>query len=108
MKKPKIIVYHNIIHDKKIFVVVFINKPFDFDRAKEVVKKYSSLVYSNIPTGENAVTFIEKDETLKHTPTMEEFMLGKLMFITLQGKRGELSYKEFKYIMKLYDIKKGS
>ena len=107
MKKPKIIVYHNIILDKKIFIVVFINQPLDFDRAKEVLNKYSSLVYSIIPTGENAITFIEKtDETIRYIPTTEEFMLGKLMFMTLPGKRGELSYKEFKYIMKLYDLKK--
>ena len=107
MKKPKIIVYHNIIQDKKIFIVVFVRQPLDFDRAKEVLKKYSSLVYSIIPTGENAITFIEKtDETERYTPTTEEFMLGKLMLMTLPGKRGEMSYKEFKYIMKLYDIKK--
>ena len=61
MKKPKIIVYHNIIHDKKIFVVVFIGQPLDFDKAKEVLNKYSSLVYSAIPISKNAVTFIEKD-----------------------------------------------
>ena len=106
MKKPKIIVYHNIICDKKIFVVVFINQPFDFDRAREVLKKYSSLVYSFIPTGENAVTFIEKDETERYTPTTEEFMLGKLMLMTLPDKKGELNHKEFKYLMKLYDLKK--
>ena len=107
MKKPKIIVYHNIILDKKIFIVVFINQPLDFDRAKEVLNKYSSLVYSIIPTGENAITFIEKtDETERYTPTTEEFMLGKLMLMTLPVKRGEMSYKELKYIMKLYDIKK--
>ena len=107
MKKPKIIVYHNIILDKKIFIVVFINQPLDFDRAKEVLAKYSSLVYSAIPTGENAVTFIEKtDETLRHLPTTEEFMLGKLMLMTLPDKRGQVSYKEFKYLMKLYDLKK--
>ena len=107
MKKPKIIVYHNIILDKKIFIVVFINQPLDFDRAKGVLRRYSSLTYSAIPTGKNAVTFIEKtDEIARHLPTTEEFMLGKLMFMTLPGKRGELSYKEFKYIMKLYDLKK--
>ena len=106
MKKPKIIVYHNIIKDKKIFIVVFIGQPLDFDRAKEVIKKYSSLVYSAIPTGINAITFVEKtDETSMHLPTTEEFMLGKLMLTTLPG-RGELSHKEFKYLMKLYDLKK--
>ena len=107
MKKPKIIVYHNIILDKKIFIVVFINQPLDFDRAKEVLNKYSSLVYSIIPTGENAITFIEKtDETIRHLPTTEEFMLGKLMLMTLPGKKGELNHKEFKYLMKIYNIKK--
>ena len=107
MKKPKIIVYHNIILDKKIFIVVFINQPLDFDRAREGLKKYSSLMYSFIPTGENAITFIEKtDETIRYTPTSEEFMLGKLMLMTLPRKKGELSYKEFKYLMKLYDLKK--
>ena len=107
MKKTKIIVYHNIIKDKKIFIVVFIGQPLDFDRAKEVIKKYSSLVYSAIPTGINAITFVEKtDETSMHLPTTEEFMLGKLMLMTLPSKRGELRYKEFKYIIKLYDLKK--
>ena len=107
MKKPKIIVYHNIIQDKKIFIVVFVNQPLDFDRAREVLRKYSSLKYSAIPTGLNAVTFIEKiDEIERHLPTTEEFMLGKIMLMSLPGKRGEISYKELKYIMKLYDIKK--
>ena len=107
MKKPKIIVYHNIILEKKIFIIVFVRQPLDFDRAREVIKKYSSLVYSFIPTGENAITFIEKtDKIERHIPTEEEFMLGKLMLMTLPGKRGEMSYKEFKYLMKLYDLKK--
>ena len=69
MKKPKIIVYHNIILDKKIFIVVFVRQPLDFDRARELLKKYSSLVYSSIPTGENAVTFIEKNRWSRKTPT---------------------------------------
>ena len=107
MKKHKIIVYHNIILDKKIFIVVFIEQPLDFDRAKEVLNKYSSLVYSIIPTGENAITFIEKtDEIERRPPTSEEFMLGKLMLMTLPDKKGELNHKEFKYLMKLYDLKK--
>ena len=107
MKKPKIIVYHNIILDKKIFIVVFVGQPLDFDRAKEVLRKYSSLVYSAIPTARNAITFIEKtDEIERRLPTTEEFMLGKLMLMTLPDKRGQVSYKEFKYLMKLYDIKK--
>ena len=107
MKKPKIIVYHNIILDKKIFIVVFIEQPLNFDRAKEVLRKYSSLTYSAIPTGKNAVTFIEKtEEAERYIPTTEEFMLGKLMLMTLPDKKGELNHKEFKYLMKLYDLKK--
>ena len=66
MKKPKIIVYHNIIQDKKIFIVVFINQPFnfdlDFDRAKEILNQYSTSKYISIPTGRNAITFIERKE----------------------------------------------
>ena len=69
MKKTKIIVYHNIIQDKKIFIVVFIGQPLDFDRAKEVLRKYSSLVYSIIPTGENAITFIEKTDEFQRKIT---------------------------------------
>ena len=69
MKKPKIIVYHNIIQDKKIFIVVFTGQPLDFDRAKEVIKKYSSLVYSAIPTGINAITFVEKNRWNINPPT---------------------------------------
>ena len=42
MNKPKIIVYHNNIRDKKVYIIVFINKPFnfdlDFDKAKEILK----------------------------------------------------------------------
>ena len=107
MKNPEIIVYHNTILDKKIFIVVFVGQLLDFDRAREVLKKYSSLVYSAIPTGENAVTFIEKtDETERQLPTTEEFMLGKLMLMTLPDKRGEMSYKELEYLIKLYGIKK--
>ena len=64
MKKTKIIVYHNIIHDKKIFIVVFIRQPLDFDRAKEVLNKYSSLVYYAIPTGEMLLHLLKKQ--MKH------------------------------------------
>ena len=111
MKKPKIIVYHNIIKDKKVYIVVFINQPFnfdlDFDKAKEILHQYSSSKYIGIATGRNAITFIERKENLDRLlPTMEEFDIKKLMFMTLPDKRGELSYKEFKYIMKLYDLKK--
>ena len=111
VEKPKIIVYHNTIVDRKVYIVVFINQPFnfdlDFDKAKEILNQYSSSKYIGIATGRNAITFIERKENLDRLlPTMEEFDIKKLMFITLPGKRGELSYKEFKYIMKLYDLKK--
>ena len=111
MKKPKIIVYHNIILDKKIFIVVFVRQPFnfdlDFDKAKEILHQYSSSKYIGIAIGRNAITFIERKENLDRLlQTMEEFDIKKLMLMTLPGKRGEMSYKEFKYIMKLYDIKK--
>ena len=111
VEKPKIIVYHNTILDRKVYIVVFINQPFnfdlDFDKAKEILHQYSSSKYIGIATGRNAITFIERKENLDRLlPTMEEFDIKKLMFMTLPGKRGELSYKEFKYIMKLYDLKK--
>ena len=107
MKKPKIIVYHNTILDRKVYIVVFINQPLDFDRTKEVLNKYSSLVYSAIPIGENAVTFIEKtDEVVRHLPTTEEFMLGKLMLMTLPDKKGKIYDKSTKDLMKIYNIEK--
>ena len=111
VEKPKIIVYHNTILDRKVYIVVFINQPFnfdlDFDKAKEILHQYSSSKYIGIATGRNAITFIERKENLDRLlPTMEEFDIKKLMLTTLPDKRGELSYKEFKYIMKLYDLKK--
>ena len=107
MKKPKIIVYHNIILEKKIFIVVFVGQPLDFDRAKEVVRKYSSLVYSAIPTARNAITFIEKtDKIERRLPTTEEFMLGKLMLMTLPDKKGKIHDKSIEDLMKIYNIEK--
>ena len=111
VEKPKVIVYHNTILDRKVYIVVFINQPFnfdlDFDKAKEILHQYSSSKYIGIATGRNAITFIERKENLDRLlPTMEEFDIKKLMIMTLPDKRGELSYKEFKYIMKLYDLKK--
>ena len=111
VEKPKIIVYHNTILDRKVYIVVFINQPFnfdlDFDKAKEILHQYSSSKYIGIATGRNAITFIERKENLDRLlPTMEEFDIKKLMLMTLPDKRGELSYKEFKYLMKLYDLKK--
>ena len=74
MKKPKIIVYHNTIRDKKVYIVVFINKPFDFDKAKEILNLYSSSKYVSMLTGLNAITFVERKENFdKPLLTMEEF-----------------------------------
>ena len=107
MKKPKIIVYHNIIQDKKVFIVVFKRQPIDFDRAREILRTYSSLTYSAIPTGKNAVTFIEKtDKIERHLPTTEEFMRGKLMLMTLPDKKGKIYDKSFEDLMKIYSIEK--
>ena len=111
MEKPKIIVYHNTIVDRKVYIVVFINQPFnfdlDFDKAKEILHQYSSSKYIGIATGKNAITFIERKENLDRLlPTMEEFDIKKLMFMTLPSKKGQASYKDFKYLMKLYDLKK--
>ena len=44
MEKPKIIVYHNTILDRKVYIVVFINQPFnfdlDFDKAKKILQEH--------------------------------------------------------------------
>ena len=107
MKKPKIIVYHNIIQEKKVFIVVFIRQPIDFDRAREVLRTYSVLTYSAIPTGRNAVTFIEKtDKIERHLPTMEEFTIGKIMLMTITDKKGKIYDKSFEDVMKIYNIEK--
>lgn len=107
MKKPKIIVYHNIIQNKKVFIVVFIRQPVDFDKAKEVLSTYSVLTYSAIPTGSNAITFIEKtDEVKRHLSTTQEYAIGRIMLMTLPDKKGELYDKSFEDVMKIYYIQK--
>ena len=107
MKKPKIIVYHNIIQEKKVFIVVFIRQPLDFDRASEVLRTYSVLTYSAIPTGRNAVTFVERKENFDSLlPTTEEFRISKIMLMSLPNKKGKLRDKSFEDIMKMYSIKK--
>ena len=107
MKKPEIIVYHNIIQDKKVFIVVFVRQSLNFDRAKEVLNKYSSLIYYAIPTGVNAFTFIEKtDDIERPLPTIEEFMISKLMLMTLPDEKGKIYNKDFKDLEKIYGIEK--
>ena len=111
MKKPKIIVYHNIIQDKKIFIVVFVGQSFDFDldfdKAKEILHQYSSSKYIGIATGRNAITFIErKDNFDKHLPTVEEFDIKKIMLMSIPDEKGKIYNKDFKDMMKIYNIEK--
>lgn len=111
MKMPKIIVYHNTIVDRKVYIVVFINQPFDFDldfdKAKEILHQYSSSKYIGIATGRNAITFIERKENLdRPLPTMEEFDIKKLMLMSIPDKVGNLWDVTFKDVMKIYNIEK--
>lgn len=107
MKKPKIIVYHNIIQNKKVFIIVFIRQPLDFEKATEILNTYSALTYIAIPTGLNAITFIEKtDKEKRYLPTMQEFAIGKVMLMTLPDKKGELYDKSFEDLLKIYYIQK--
>ena len=107
MKKPKIIVYHNTIQDKKVFIVVFKRQPMDFDGARYVLSTYSDLTYSAIPIGKNAVTYIEKtDKEIRQLLTMEEYTIGKLMLMSIPNKKGKLRDKSFEDVMKIYHIEK--
>ncbi len=111
MKTSKIIVYHNIILDKKIYIVVFINQPFDFDldfdKAKEILHQYSYSKYIGIATGRNAITFIERKENLdKPLPTMEEFDIKKVMLMTLPDGNGNLYDVSFDETIKVNKIEK--
>ena len=111
MEKPKIIVYHNTILDRKVYIVVFINQPFnfdlDFDKAKEILHQYSSSKYIGIATGRNAITFIERKENLDRLlPTMEEFDIKKLMLMSLPDKHGNLWDVTFEDVMKSHKIEK--
>lgn len=109
MKKAKIIVYHNIILDKNVYIVVFINQPLVLERAGNVLKTFSSLKYYAIPTGLNAVTFVERKENFDSLlPTTEEFRISKIMLMSLPDKKGKLRDKSFEDIMKMYSIKKSS
>ena len=111
MKNPKIIVYHNIICDKKVYIVVFINQPFnfdlDFDKAKEILNQYSSSKYIGIETGRNAITFIERKENLdRPLPTMEEFDIKQVMLMSIPDVKGNLFDVRFRDMMKINKIEK--
>ena len=105
MKKSKIIVYHNTIRDKKVYIVVFINKPFDFDKAKDILNLYSFSQYVGIPTGRNAITFIERKENFdKPLLTMEEFKISKIMLMSIPDVNGNLYDVSFEDEMKSHKI----
>ena len=111
MLNPKIIMYHNTIVDRKVYIVVFINKSVDFDKdfdkAQEILKLYSTSKYIGIPTGRNAITFIERKENFdKPLLTMEEFDISKVMLMSLPDAYGNLHDVNFDDVMKLYDLKK--
>ena len=107
MKKPKIIVYQNTIRDKKVYIMFFMNKPLDFDKAKEILNLYSSSKYIGIATGRNAITFIERKENLdRPLPTMEEFDIKKVMLMSIPDIDGSLYDVSFEDVMKIYNIEK--
>ena len=111
VEKPKIIVYHNTILDRKVYIVVFINQPFnfdlDFDKAKEILHQYSSSKYIGIATGRNAITFIERKENLDRLlPTMEEFDIKKVMLMSILDAKDSIYDKSFEDVMKIYNIEK--
>ena len=111
MKKPKVLVYHNTIIDRKVYVVVFVKQPFDFDldfdKAKEILHQYSSSKYIGIAAGRNAITFIERKENLdRPLPTMEEFDIKQLMLMSIPDEAGNLWDETFEDVIKIYNIEK--
>ncbi len=109
MKKSKIIVYHNTILDKKVFIVIFIKQPLDINKAKEILNHYSSSKYIGIATGRNAITFIERKENLdRPLPTMEEFDIKKVMLMSIPDAKGSLFDVTFEDVMKIYNIEKAA
>ena len=113
MKKPKIIVYHNTILDRKVYIVVFIGQPFDFDldfdKAKEILHQYSSSKYIGIATGRNAITFMERKENFdKPLPTIEEFDIKKVMLMSILDAKDSIYDKSFEDVMKIYNIEKAA
>lgn len=106
MKKPKIIVYHNTIRDKKVYIVFFINKPLDFDKAKEILNLYSSSKYIGIDIGTNAIIFIERKENFDRLLTTEEFKISKIMIMSIPDLDGNLYDVSFESEMKIHNIEK--
>ena len=107
MKKSKIIVYHNTILDKKVYIVVFINKPLDINKAKEILNLCSSSKYVGKLTGRNAITFIERKENFdRPLLTMEEFDISKVMLMSIPDAKGDLFDVSFEDVMKIYNIEK--
>ena len=107
MLKPEIIVYYNIIMDKKVYIVVFIGQPIDFDRAREKLRAYSDLTYSAIPIGRNAITFIERKENIDNQLlTEEEFNISKVMLMSVPDIDGSLYDVTFQDVIKIYNIEK--
>ncbi len=108
MKKPKIIVYHNTILDKKVFIVIFIKQPLDINKAKEILNHYSSSKYIGKLTGRNAITFIERKENFdRPLLTMEEFDISKVMLMSIPDAKGNLfDESSFEDVMKIYHIEK--
>ena len=107
MKKSKIIVYHNIIQDKKGYIVVFINKPLDINKAKEILNHCSSSKYVGTLTGRNAITFIERKENFdRPLLTTEEFDISKVMLMSIPDAKGSLFDVSFDDVMKIYNIEK--
>ena len=107
MKKPKIIVYHNTILDKKVFIVVFIKQPLDINKAKEILNHYSSSKYVGKLTGRNAITYIERKENFdRPLLTMEEFDISKVMLMSIPDAKDSLFDESFEDVMKIYHIEK--
>ena len=107
MKKPKIIVYHNTILDKKVFIVIFIKQPLDINKAKEILNHYSSSKYVGKLTGRNAITFIERKENFdRPLLTMEEFDISKVMLMSIPDSKCNLYDVTFEDVMKIYHIEK--
>ena len=107
MKKPKIIVYHNTILDKKVFIVIFIKQPLDINKAKEILNHYSSSKYVGKLTGRNAITYIERKENFdRPLLTMEEFDISKVMLMSIPDAKGNLFDESFEDVMKICHIEK--
>ena len=107
MKKPSMLVYSNTIYNKKVYIIVFINRPFDLDKAKEILRLYSKENYVGLPTGLNAITFIQRKENID-SPLLstEEFKISKLMLVSLPDVKGNLYDVSFDEEIKKLKIEK--